>query len=65
MELLANVSDPRIPLSLILLRLGLNRPQSSATRPQRIAPSRAVRIEIPARDARETFEEPERWDGLS
>jgi len=62
MELLANVYDPRIPLSVLMLQIGFKRPKPP--RPQRIAPARQVRIEIP-RDAREAFEEPERWDGLS
>ena len=62
MELLANVYDPRIPLSVLMLQLRFKAPKPP--RPQRIAPGRLVRIELP-RDGRESFEEPERWDGLS
>lgn len=62
MELLANVTDPRIPLSILMLQLGFKRPK--AARPERIAPARVMRFEIPP-PAREIYEEPERWDGLS
>lgn len=62
MELLANVTDPRIPLSILMLQLGFKRPKPA--RPQRIAPARTIRVQIPIRTL-ETYEEPERWDGLS
>jgi hypothetical protein len=62
MELLANVYDPRIPLSVVMLQLGFRPapPKQAEARPFR----RAIQLELPLNTV-EAHEEPERWDGLS
>lgn len=62
MELLANITDPRISLSVLMLQLRFKRPKPPAR--EVVAPPRSVRLDRPP-FAHEISEEPERWDGLS
>lgn len=62
MELLANIYDPRIPFSVLMLQLGFHRASSRTSTAAAIA--KPVRLEI-APPVPESYEEPERWDGLS